>query len=157
MKLSARSQKKTMATPSAMKIPISRSGTPPGEVLRRDAALGEFTASPAAAWTIAPASLSARDLPDELSLADDEHAVGHAENLGQLREMRRIVSPCAARRDRAVDVRLRADVDAVRRLVEDQNPRLGGEPLREHDLLLVPPERLRTTCVGDVALILSRP
>ena len=40
-------------------------------------------------------------------------------------------------RDRPVDVGLRPDVDAVRRLVEDEDARLGGEPLGEHDLLLV--------------------
>ena len=40
-------------------------------------------------------------------------------------------------RDGAVDVGLRPDVDAVRRLVEDQYARLGREPFREHDLLLV--------------------
>ena len=34
-------------------------------------------------------------------------------------------------------VGLGPDVDAVGRLVEDQDPRLGREPLREHDLLLI--------------------
>src|ERR671915_1608177 len=41
-------------------------------------------------------------------------------------------------RDRAVDVRLCTDIDAPRRLVEDQHARLRSEPLREDNLLLVP-------------------
>ena len=46
----------------------------------------------------------------------------------------------AARRqlvDERVDLRLGADVDAARRLVEDQDPALRRQPLGQHDLLLV--------------------
>ena len=37
----------------------------------------------------------------------------------------------------AVDLRTRADVDALRRLVRDENRRLGEHRARHHDLLLV--------------------
>ena len=39
--------------------------------------------------------------------------------------------------DDPVDLDLGADVDAAGRLVEDQEPRLRRQPLRQHDLLLV--------------------
>ena len=68
---------------------------------------------------------------------------------GSSDEIIRIVSPWAARCEiGAVDVGLRAHVDAVRGLVEDQDARLGREPLGEDDLLLVP--------AGEAAHDLSR-
>src|SRR6266511_2092664 len=39
--------------------------------------------------------------------------------------------------DYVVHLALRADVDSLRRLVENQDARFGEEPTREHDLLLV--------------------
>ena len=46
-----------------------------------------------------------------------------------------------------VDLDFGADVDAARRLVEDEDARVAGEPLAEDDLLLVAaaqqPHRLR--------------
>ena len=39
--------------------------------------------------------------------------------------------------DDGVDLVFRADIDAARRLVEDQHFRIGEQPLRQHDLLLV--------------------
>ena len=41
------------------------------------------------------------------------------------------------RAQQPVDFRLGADVDAARRLVDDQHLRPEREPLRQHDLLLV--------------------
>ena len=41
------------------------------------------------------------------------------------------------RQDDAVDLPLRADVDAARRLVHDQDLRVGVQPLADDDLLLV--------------------
>ena len=50
----------------------------------------------------------------------------------------RIVMPCVGQLGHVpVDLGLGADVDAARRLVEDQHPRAHGQPLAEHDLLLV--------------------
>ena len=57
---------------------------------------------------------------------------------GSSLEMSRIAG--ARRRelvDERVDLRLRADVHAARRLVEDQDAALRREPFRQHDLLLV--------------------
>jgi hypothetical protein len=39
--------------------------------------------------------------------------------------------------DQPVDLRLGADIDAARRLVKDQNPRLGEKPTSDQTLLLV--------------------
>src|SRR4051794_1957754 len=80
----------------------------------------------------------ARDLRRDPALVQDEDAIRHREDLGQVardeqdRETRR-----GEVRDDPVDLHLRADVDAARRLVEDQHRRLRREPLREHHLLLV--------------------
>ena len=41
----------------------------------------------------------------------------------------------------AEDARPRADIDAHGRTVQDQQPRLGRQPFRQHDLLLVAPQR----------------
>ena len=43
----------------------------------------------------------------------------------------------------AVDLSARADVDALRRLVRDENRRLGEHRARHHDLLLVPARERR--------------
>ena len=49
-----------------------------------------------------------------------------------------IARPCAGEvGDDAVDLGLGLDVDALGRLVQDQEARVGREPLRQHDLLLV--------------------
>ena len=50
----------------------------------------------------------------------------------------RMVMPCVGQRGHvAVDLGLGADVDAARRLVEDQHLRAHRQPLAQHDLLLV--------------------
>ena len=54
-----------------------------------------------------------------------------------------------------MNIGLGADVDAVCRLVEDQDPRLGREPFREHDLLLVAAREAADDLAGEVALIRS--
>ncbi len=78
------------------------------------------------------------DLGRDAALAHDEHAVGHAEHLGQLRGDHEDAHALAREfREQAVHLRLRADVDAARRLVDDEHGGLGGEPLAEHHLLLV--------------------
>jgi len=65
-------------------------------------------------------------------------AVGHAEHLGQLgrdhddREalLRQLLH-------QGVNLRLRADVDALGRLVQDEHLRLRGQPARQRHLLLI--------------------
>ena len=82
--------------------------------------------------------LGARELRDDAALAHDQHAVAHAEHFGQFAGDHQ--DGDALRGEFAhqpMDLRLGADVDAARRLVEDQQLRLVGEPFAEHDLLLV--------------------
>ena len=69
---------------------------------------------------------------------------------GSSLEIIRIAMPCCGElAHQRVDLGLGADVDAARRLVHDQDARLGREPLAEHDLLLV--------AAGELADDLLRP
>ena len=57
---------------------------------------------------------------------------------GSSLEIIRIATPVGRElAHQAMDLGLGADVDAARRLVEDEQLRIVGEPLAEHDLLLV--------------------
>ena len=79
-----------------------------------------------------------------------------ARTSGRSLEMRMIARPGRGElRDDAMDLDLGADVDAARRLVEDQHPRLRGQPLAEHDLLLVPAGQRAGELVDAVARTLS--
>ena len=65
-------------------------------------------------------------------------AVADAEQLGQLGGDDQHRLPLVGEPvDDRVDLVLGADVDAAGRLVEDQHVRVGEDPLRQHDLLLV--------------------
>ena len=107
--------------PSSRLMPPSLLGAAGHEL--RDALGGE-----------AGAGQDARDPP----LAHHHHPVAHAEHLFHLgadhqdREALR-----GQGRHVAVDLRLGPHVDAPRGLVEDQHPGLHGQPLAQHDLLLV--------------------
>src|SRR5436190_16355636 len=50
--------------------------------------------------------------------------------------------------DQVVHLALRADVDSLRRLVENQDARFGEEPTCEHDLLLIAARQ-----EGDIAVL----
>ena len=92
----------------------------------------------AASMTDSCVASAAAEGRHEPALPHDEHAVGHAEHLGQLAADHQ--DRQAARRllaEQAVHLGLRPDVDATRRLVDDEQLGLGREPLGEHDLLLV--------------------
>ena len=53
-------------------------------------------------------------------------------------EVRTIARPSAVKRaNELVDFLLGADVEAARRMIEDENPGLGVQPFRQHDFLLV--------------------
>src|SRR4051794_10073765 len=79
-----------------------------------------------------------RELARQPALVHDEHAIGHPEDLGQLARDHQHRDPAPGELgEQPVDLGLRADVDAARRLVDDEDLRLGREPLRQHDLLLV--------------------
>ena len=72
------------------------------------------------------------------AVGDDEHGVGEAEHLLDLaRDDDDGVAGCGEAADEGVDLGAGADVDASRRLVEQQHPRAVHEPAREQDLLLV--------------------
>ena len=79
-------------------------------------------------------------------------AVGHAQDLGQFGAdqhdadaVARQARPCSL-----VDRELGADVDAARRLVEEQDARLAEQPFADDDLLLVAArEQARDLLPGD--------
>ena len=84
------------------------------------------------------AEVGALDLAGDLPVGEDHDAVADAEQLGQVGgddddalALRRQLP------EQRVDFVLGADVDAARRLVEDQHLGLAEEPLGEDDLLLV--------------------
>ena len=82
--------------------------------------------------------VGAGDLGRDAALVQDEDPVRHREDLGQV--ARDEDDPEAGRGelgDDPVDLDLGADVDAAGRLVEDEQARLGGQPLGQDDLLLV--------------------
>ena len=102
-----------------------------------------------AAWTLLPDATMARmifscdasaagELGDEAPLVHHVDAVAHAEQLRHSEEIMRMPLPSLASSvDDGVDLVLGADVDAARRLVEDQQLGLGEQPLAQHHLLLV--------------------
>src|SRR5215471_1654337 len=82
--------------------------------------------------------VGARELAGDASFAQHEDPRREVEDLGQFA---RDENDALARRrelvDKRVDLRLGADIDAARRLVEDQDVAARRQPLGEHDLLLV--------------------
>ena len=65
-------------------------------------------------------------------------AVAHAEHFGHLRGDHQHGDALTGEfRDQAVDLGLRADVDAAGRLVEDQDARMGHQPAGDQHLLLI--------------------
>ena len=82
--------------------------------------------------------LGSRESRGLAPLAQDDDPIAHADELGQLR---RNEQDCESLRgelgDHRMDLGLALDVDALGRLVENHEPRIGGEPFGQHDLLLV--------------------
>ena len=85
---------------------------------------------------------------DDPALAHDDDAVGHAEDLGDFggdhddgEALRRELGHELVHRG------LGADVDALGRLVEDDDPRLRRQPLGDHHLLLVAARELADVLV----------
>src|SRR5262249_13851102 len=82
--------------------------------------------------------LRPRELCDDVALAHDEDAITHAEHFRQLARYHQYGEPLRRQLPhQAMDLRLGADIDAARWLVQDEELRLVGEPLAQHDLLLV--------------------
>ncbi len=72
------------------------------------------------------------------AVAQDQGAVG---DVGELGEVGRVEQDGVAARGEVAhqgeDLGLGADIDAARRIEEEQDPGFGGEQLGQHDLLLV--------------------
>jgi len=89
--------------------------------------------------------LCAGELGGDPALAQHQYPVGHTEDLGQLRgDHQHGETICHQPVQDAVHLSLGADVDAARRLVDDQQRRAARQPLAEHDLLLVAADRVAT-------------
>ena len=113
-------------------------GAAAGAALRRRAHAATCAWPVAARTTDSSSASVARELAGDPALVHDQHAVGHPEHLGQLGGDHQHREALARELGhQAVHLGLGADVDAARRLVDDQDLRAGGEPLAEHDLLLV--------------------
>ena len=92
--------------------------------------------------------------------AEDEHAVADRGELLVVGARADDDDAALLRRgaDQLEDLLARADVDALRRLVEQQQPRLGLQPLREQRLLLVAAARARRrAATGRSAARRTRP
>ena len=78
------------------------------------------------------------ELGDELAFGDDQDSVADCEHLRQIRGDQQYRQALVGEpRDHPMDLGLRGDVDAMRRLVEYQDLGFGREPLGEGDLLPV--------------------
>src|SRR5262245_13250413 len=100
--------------------------------------------------------LFSRQNADETSAEERRHGVRQAENLLIVR--RREDDGEAFIRERAqmpIDLGARADVDASRRLLDEQDRRLDAEPLAERDLLLVAAGELARLAVEPRAVDLE--
>ena len=87
------------------------------------------------AWLAAGRSLGAMR---DLAIAHDEDAVAEAdrllESVGSQNDREALTGEGA---NEFVDLLLRADVEAARRVIEDEDSGLGVQPFRQNDLLLV--------------------
>ena len=82
--------------------------------------------------------VAARELAAHLPFAHHEDAIGERQHLGQIaRHHQARHARGRALANDVVDLELRADVDALRRLVEQQHARRVASHLRRDDLLLV--------------------
>src|SRR3954453_9121381 len=87
---------------------------------------------------VADADVVVRPLVDLAAVAHDHEAVAEPEDLLELGGDEDHRHPLGGELgDLGLDLRLRADVDAPRRLVEDQDLGVGDEPPGEQHLLLV--------------------
>ena len=95
------------------------------------------------------ARLGVRQIGDRAPVAQHEHAVRALDDFlelgGDHQDAEALVGELA---DQRLDLGLGADVDAARRLVEDQELRIGAEPAREQHLLLVAAGELANLLLG---------
>src|ERR1700680_583243 len=79
-----------------------------------------------------------------MSLAHHQHPIGQQQKLRHLRSDHDNAEPLPGQfEDQLVDFLLGADIDAARRLVEQQDTRVGGEPFADDDLLLIAARKRR--------------
>src|SRR5687767_50783 len=91
----------------------------------------------------------AAQLGDVVAVAKDDDARAPLDELLELRGDHEDAEPRGGELvDERLDLSLRADVDAARRLVEDEERRPRAEPPREEDLLLVSAGELADALVG---------
>ena len=91
-----------------------------------------------AATSVSRGQLAAVELAEQLVLAEHEHAVHQLDVLVELGRQHHDREPLARERaEQRVEVVLGADVDAARRVVEQQDLGPEREPAGDHDLLLV--------------------
>ena len=84
------------------------------------------------------AGVLAFDDAGHAAFVHDEDAIAHAQNFRQLGGNHHDRHPLPGEfGDQPVDLRLGADIDAARRLVENENARLGHQPPRDQHLLLI--------------------
>ena len=102
-----------------------------------------------AAMIAAAVRVRMRQIGDRAPVAQHEDAVGALDDLlefgGDHQHAEALVGEFA---DERLDLRLGADVDAARRLVEDQQLRVGAQPAREQHLLLVAAGELADLLLG---------
>ena len=86
---------------------------------------------------------------DRAPVAQHEHAVRALDDLlelgGDHQHAQALIGEFA---DERLNLGLGADVDAARRLVEDQELRIGAEPSRQQDLLLIAAGKLANLLFG---------
>src|SRR3989449_7043879 len=93
--------------------------------------------------------LLAREDADDGAAVHDGDAVAHAEDLWQLgRDHQNRNAALGERLHDGVNLGFRADVHALRRLVQHQDRRMNRQPSRQRHLLLIP-ARQRTDVAGD--------
>ena len=82
--------------------------------------------------------LRTRQLTADPAFVEHDDAIAHAQELGQLGRDHDDSRPLPGELAHAdVNLGFGAHVDTARRFVQDDQPRLGRQPLGQHDLLLV--------------------
>ena len=93
--------------------------------------------------------MSPSPIGDDAAVAQHDDAVAEAQHLLELgRDEEHRHAVLGEVDDELLDLGLGADVDAARRLVEDEQPGRGGEPAREQHLLLVAAREVAHERVG---------
>ena len=163
-RLSSRWRAMTASDPEAGRAerPPARADVSHGDRSRRPRRGRRIPVAPPSAWPVAANMTRSSEASDSVdlggddALVHDQDPVGHREHLGQVARDQQ--DPQAGRGelgDDPVDLDLGPDVDPAGRLVEDEDPRLGREPLGEDDLLLVPAGQAPTGWSTPVARIWS--